>query len=51
MSNIGTNITFESYRDRLQEIYPTLSDTELNEIFTLRVEYWEIVIDNLFTDI
>lgn len=51
MSNTNTKIEFDNYRDEFKEIYPTLSDEEIKEIFILRVEYWEIVIDHLFTDI
>lgn len=38
-------LDYNKYKDRLILVYPTLSDEEREEVFYLRVEYWEMIID------
>jgi hypothetical protein len=44
---VGDNkLDYERYRDRFREIYPSLSEEEREEIFYLRVQFWEMIIEN-----
>ena len=44
----GSNkLDFYKYKDRLKKVYPTLSEEKLEEIFILRVEFWEMIIENI----
>lgn len=42
----GSKLDYNKYKDRFREIYPTLSEEEREEIFYLRVWFWEVIIEN-----
>lgn len=42
----GNKIDYNKYKDRFREIYPTLSEDKREEIFYLRVCFWEIIVEN-----
>ena len=42
---LNNKLDFNKYRDRLKKIYPKLKEEELKEIFWLRIEYWEMILE------
>ncbi len=39
-------LDYKKYKKRFDEIYPNLSDTEREEIFHLRTNFWQMIVDN-----
>ncbi|MBT3729055.1 hypothetical protein HOF65_01995 [bacterium] len=46
ISNNKTMLDYKKYKKRFDEIYPNLSDTEREEIFHLRTNFWQMIVDN-----
>ncbi len=40
-------LDYEKYKNRFKELYPWLSEEEREKIFYLRIEFWEIMIENI----
>ncbi len=42
----GSKLDFNKYRGRFREIYPTLSEKEIEKIFYLRVWFWQMIVES-----
>lgn len=42
----GSKLDYNKYKDRFREIYPSLSEEEREDIFYLRVWFWEMIVEN-----
>ncbi|MDR2411452.1 MAG: hypothetical protein LBD88_02495 [Candidatus Peribacteria bacterium] len=40
------SLEYEKYSDKLTKIYPSLSVEERKRIFDLRVDFWQMIIEN-----
>lgn len=48
MDGSKCSLNFNKYKERLEKVFPTYTEKELEEFFVYQIEYLEILIGNIY---